>query len=169
MQSFQSQDALLTEWHKRVTLSSQCHYQLAGRLSRQNKLHGVLSIALSAFVGTSLFALVSRQEEVWPRIIQGLASFAAGILATLQTFMKLSERAESHRRFGASYGDLRRVLEDARRRATDVPLADLEIAAFRERWDVLASHAPAIPEKVWETTKARYAPRLTPDAQVTMS
>lgn len=157
------QEALLRAWYKRVTLSSQSHYGTATGFALQNKIVGLFSILLSGVVGTSLLTTMSQGPADLRRIIQGIVSYGAAVLAGWQTFMKLTERAEMHRNYGASYGRLRRALEDALRRVHAGPLSEPEIKRITDTWDLLASHAPAIPNRIWSATKDRYGARLDAD------
>ena len=77
------------------------------------------------------------------QIVVGLASVAAAWLASLQTFLGYSERAEKHRIAGAKYGALGRELEQIR--ASDTTLTFDEISAVRKRLNDLAVESPNNP------------------------
>jgi hypothetical protein len=109
----EDQKVLLAEWLRRVVLSSQGHYENAQRLDKFNLFLGIPVVCLSAFVGTSVFASLGKNVESNIRIIIGLISVAAAVLASLQTFLGFSEKAERHKVYGAHYGSLRRKIEVA--------------------------------------------------------
>lgn len=64
-------------------------------------------------VGTSIFATLQEQGVLWLRILLGLLVSLRRFLAALQTFLRLAERSEKHRAAGASFGAIRRELEQA--------------------------------------------------------
>lgn len=97
-------------------------------------------IALSTIVGTSVFASIQKQPELWVEITVGLASVLAAVLASLQTFLGYSARAEKHRVAGAKYGALGRELEVLR--ASDEAIPSETIEGLRKRLDALALESP---------------------------
>ena len=74
------------------------HNEAARAYDRYHHLLGVSAIILSAFVGTSVFASLSQNApDLRIRIIVGMLSVLATILAALVTFYKFAEQAEKHR------------------------------------------------------------------------
>jgi hypothetical protein len=108
---------------------------------------------LSVVVGSSLF--FGAQSEV-VKFVQGVLSIAAGILAGLQTFLRLSERAEKHKSVAAQLGSIRK----------DIDVADRDdkaaIAKIKER--VERVDAPIVPDSIWQrigasvTTLGKFIP-----------
>jgi hypothetical protein len=78
----------------------------------------------------------------------GLASVAAALLTSLQTFMSYAERAEKHRIAGARYGALGRELEQMKSSGGEYPPE--VIAELRRRIDDLALEAPNNPLKIYK-------------------
>jgi len=104
-------------------------------------------IILTTLVGTSVFASLSEDApSTYVRIIVGLVSILAALLAGLQTFMKFAERCEKHRSTAARYGIVRRQLEQvyADRPETVVWPSDLR-DKIRVQLDNLGSEAPDVP------------------------
>jgi len=110
---------VLDDWYKRVAVTQRAHYLSAEHFGTRKYWLGIPAVVLSTLVGTSVFATVQKQPEVWLQITVGLASVAAALLASLQTFLSYSESAEKHRIVGAKYGALGRELEQLR--ASDTP------------------------------------------------
>jgi conflict system pore-forming effector with SLATT domain len=106
-----SQAELIPEWYRRVAVTQYAHYLSADHFGARKYWLGVPAVLLSTLVGTSVFATIERQPELWLQIAVGLSSVAAALLASLQTFMGYTERAEKHRMAGARYGALGRELE----------------------------------------------------------
>src|SRR5438046_2990635 len=85
----------VAEWYKRVAATQRGHYLAALRLGRMHYVLGVPVIVLTTLVGTSVFASLSTQPDPRLQITTGIASVVAAVLAALQTFLGLSDRAES--------------------------------------------------------------------------
>lgn len=67
----------------------------------------LISVTLSAVVGTSIFAQLSQNYP----IVLGLASISAAASSAIQGSSKLAEKAKEHRDAGADYGRLRRKID----------------------------------------------------------
>lgn len=147
-----SQAELLHEWYRRVAVTQYAHYLSADHFGARKYWLGVPAVLLSTLVGTSVFATIERQPELWLQIAVGLSSVAAALLASLQTFMGYTERAEKHRMAGARYGALGRELEQMRSAGTEY--APETIAEIRKRIDDLALEAPNNPLKIYRRAGA---------------
>jgi hypothetical protein len=102
---------VLNGWYERVTNAQKAHYLSTNHFTRWSMGLGIPVIALSAIVGTSIFFALQNRPEPCVQILVGLCSLTATVLASLQTFLGHSERAEKHRVAGAKYGALCRELE----------------------------------------------------------
>src|SRR5437016_9781213 len=104
-------EVLVTDWFRRVRESQSVHYACANHFSRLHFALGLPTIFFTTVVGTAVFASMQKQVTGTWSIVVGLMSIAAAVLASLQTFLRLSERADKHRVAGAAYGAVRRALE----------------------------------------------------------
>lgn len=95
---------VINDWYERIKVTQLAHYGSAEHFGKWKFALGVPAVILSALVGTTVFATLQKQPELWLQIIVGLASLAAALLTSLQTFLGYSERAEKHRLAGAKYG-----------------------------------------------------------------
>jgi hypothetical protein len=138
---------LLSMWYQRVSVTQRAHYLSADHFRRKSYSLGIPVIALSTIVGTSVFATLQKQPEPWLQISVGLASVVAAVLASLQTFLGYSERAEKHRVAGAKFGALGRELEALL--ASQTEPTDDAVAEVRRRLDALALESPNNPMKIW--------------------
>src|SRR5512144_2238777 len=102
---------VLDEWYERASVTQRAHYLSADYFGRRKYWLGIPAVVLSTIVGTSVFATLQKQPEPWLQISVGLASVVAAVLASLQTFLGYSERAEKHRVAVAKFGALGRELE----------------------------------------------------------
>jgi hypothetical protein len=138
---------VLDDWYERVAVTQRAHYLSADHFGARKYWLGIPAVVLSTLVGTSVFATVQKQPEFWLQITVGLASVAAALLASLQTFLGFAERAEKHRIAGAKYGALGRELEHLR--ASDTPPSDEVISKIRKSLDDLAVESPNNPLPIY--------------------
>ena len=106
------EEELLLKWIRRARESQASHYDMADRLNRRGRWLAVSVIGITSLIGTSAFlSLVTTAVSSALRLIVGMTSVTAAVLAALQTFLRYAERAEQHRAAGARYGAVRRKLE----------------------------------------------------------
>jgi hypothetical protein len=138
---------VLDDWYQRVAVTQRAHYLSADYFGARKYWLGIPAVVLSTLVGTSVFATVQKQPELWLQITVGLASVAAALLASLQTFLGYAERAEKHRVAGAKYGALGRELEQIR--ASDTLQSAEAMSEVRKRLDDLAVESPNNPLPIY--------------------
>jgi hypothetical protein len=159
-------EQVLDEWYVRVAVTQRAHYKAADHFNARKYWLGIPAVFLSTLVGTSVFAMLQKQPEFWVQIAVGVASVAAAVLASLQTFLGYSERAEKHRIAGAKYGAIGRELEQLR--ASNTPSQDV-ISAVRKRLDDLAVESPSNPIPIYRkagATSLELAPQLRPNQEL---
>lgn len=145
-----SQDDLILAWIRRARESQLAHYEMADILGKKGRWLGVPVILVTSAIGTSALASVAAELiPTWARVVTGVLSIFAAVLAGLQTFFNFADRADKHRVLGARYGTTRRKLEQvyARRDQTIDPQL-LEI--LRQELDSLAQDALHIPRRVFD-------------------
>jgi len=143
---------VLNDWYARVRVTQLAHYNSAEHFGKRKYALGVPAVILSALVGTTVFATLQKQPELWLQIIVGLASVAAALLTSLQTFLGYSERAEKHRIAGAKYGALGRELEILRVLDT----VDINIVNdLKKGLDDLAQESPNNPKNIYYKVGAK--------------
>ncbi|SAL55713.1 hypothetical protein AWB73_06105 [Caballeronia turbans] len=137
--------ALVLAWIRRARESQIRHYTMADRLTGCGRRLGLGVIGITAATGTSAFlSLVATAMSPDVRVVIGMTSLSAAVLASLQTFLRYSERAELHRRAGAQYGAVRRRLEAIH--AADPCMHDVRVIdAVRDELDHIAQTAPHLP------------------------
>lgn len=158
-------EKLVTDWFRRVRESQRVHYECGTHFSRRNLHLGIPAIVLSASVGTAVFASLETAAAGHMRIVVGLVSIAAAVLASLQTFLGYAERADRHRTAGAEYGGVRRSLELLK---TIPPQSEQELRTIldniKNRMDDLAKNCPEVPswlkDKVDNELKSREHKRI---------
>jgi hypothetical protein len=140
-------ELLLTDWFRRARESQRTHYECGTRFSRFNYFLGIPTIVLSTAVGTAVFASVQKEAvSTEIKIVIGLVSILAAVLASLQTFLGFAQRADRHRIAGAGYGAVRRSLEVLKSFPPTDP-AELKriVGEIQKQMNSLAESAPEVP------------------------
>jgi hypothetical protein len=151
---------LLDDWLFRIQKAQLAHIKTAVYFERLHLWLGVPVVILTTFVGTSVFATLQKEASTSIKIVTGVASVLAAIMAGLQTFLRYAERAERHRFSGGKYGALRR---EAEHRLAFPPSNTDElnnyVSSLRERWDKLSEDCPTAPNRIWDSAGAELKAR----------
>lgn len=147
----EEQDNLITDWFRRVRENQFIHYACGNHFSRLNYWLGVPTIALTTMVGTAVFTSLDNQAIGNYKIIIGIISILASVLAALQTFLGYSQRAEKHRLTASGYAAIRRELELLK----TSPIQDTgeltnKLESIKIHLDHLAESAQEVPGKIWQ-------------------
>jgi hypothetical protein len=143
---------LLGHWLKRTRADSFAHYAAQERYSRLNLLIGIPAAILSAVVGTAVFASLESNIDFRAKLIVGVFSIIAAVLTGLQTFLRYSETAETHRKSAVAYSAARREIEEL---LTFTQRIDAEkIEAVRKRIDAIGETAPNVPRSLFVATRS---------------
>ena len=151
---------LLRDWQRRAAASAEANYSVAQRLARHNIRLGIPVVALTTLIGTSVFATLEENVAVEWRIVIGVLSALAAVLASLQTFLRFPERAEKHRAAGEQWAAVRREISQmlalhptylASRGDPKSYLDDL-----RRRMDEIAAQSPEMPDRDWARAQSRH-------------
>ena len=142
---------LLNKWHQRAGRIQTGHYEAAGVLERRHYWLGIPAVALSAIVGSSMFATLGKDTDPLAKGAIAVASVVAAILASMQTVLRYGDRAARHKIAGVRYGAVKRELEQF---TTFLPADEAAVREFVERvrvhWDKLNEESPSIPQGVWD-------------------
>jgi hypothetical protein len=142
--------ALANRYRRVVQQSNRGHYVAAERAEACGRVLGISSVAVTAVVGTSIFATIQSSPSVKWRIAAGLLVTAAAVLSALQTFLDYAKRAAEYRTAGAAYGRLRRefdsfLLETATSKNRATLMEGLSV--LRGHIDELGQQSPLIPPR----------------------
>lgn len=130
------------------------HYEAAKPLASKNLWLGIPVVILSGFVGTSVFATLEKQVGTDVKIFIGSISVLAALLAALQTFLRLGDKAELHRSTAAEAGSLRREIEQYYASGNIEAIPESTIQNLREKVDALSEKAPNVSNRIWNKVKA---------------
>jgi hypothetical protein len=150
--------ALLNEWAARISAAQHAHYYLMTRLRRKNLWLGVPVVVLTTAVGTSIFAtLQAGHVSIALRVVAGVVSLGAAILASIQGFLKFAERAERNGAAADWFSAVRREIEliQATPEALRGP-PEVVLAGLKKEINKVVQNYPEIGEKVWHRFATQY-------------
>jgi hypothetical protein len=73
-----TKEQVLNNWYKRVSATQNANYQSAHHFALCSRWFGVPVISLSGFVGSSVFANLEKQPDIWYQIFVGFCSIDSG-------------------------------------------------------------------------------------------
>jgi hypothetical protein len=143
-------EKLVAGWFERAREHQLTHDECGSRLTRWHYLLGAPIIILTTSVAAAIFYSLGRAEVSDPiKMGIGIASGAAALLACLQTFLGLSQRADQHRTACARYGALRRALEILKTFSPSDPIElRRAITEIQRAMDRLAESSPPVPARL---------------------
>jgi hypothetical protein len=145
--------SLLRDSHDAAAISQEAHYAIATRLAKYNIWFGVPVVALATLVGTSVFATLQKDVGTDLRILVGIVSVLAAVLASLQTFLRFQERGERHRAAAEHWAQIRRetkqmlALHPEYLAERSDPKTYLD--GLREKMDRVSAQSPEIGARDW--------------------
>jgi len=136
---------MIENWTRRSRVNQMSHYESAKMYSIVYYCLGIPLVVVTASLG----AINSANKHLISTEMTSLLLFTISILAALQTFLKLSERAQKHKTAASKYGAIRRDLETL---MVKPKVTDAEIKTMKNKMDGLALEAPSIPYVIWKKT-----------------
>ncbi len=144
-------EELLTKWAERVRRAQAAHYDSAVRCDKRHFWVGVPVVILTSFIGTSVFVTLQKEADFSMKLAVGLASVVAAVLASVQTFLRFSERAESHRLAAMKFGGLRKEIELMQAFPAVDSAQMKELAkSLLERWNNINEESPTANQRFYE-------------------
>ena len=157
---------ILIEWADKATCYRWLHAKSHIDYSRANTWFTIPVIVMSTLTGTANFAQDRFPENIRPTFasIVGSVNIFAGILTTIQQFLKISEYNEAHRACSISWGKFYRnikveLAKDPRERTNVKQL----IKTQKEEFDRLMEISPPITEKVIKRFKKEFCVQGSPN------
>lgn len=139
------------------------HARSANRCNTWEAWLGGTGAALTAAVGTGIFASLESEVGVVPRVAAGTVAFAAAIAVAVHTFADLPGRAKSYERAARPHAANRRRIEFLRARLAAGDDSDIweQIDVLRIEMDRAASESPNAARRVWNRTRRELKNELT--------
>jgi len=153
-------ELLLAEWSEKASCYRWLHARSEKKYKRKYYGYSIPIIILSTLTGTANFAMKEYVPEDRQKIataIVGGFNILAGILGTLQTFLKVCETMESHRAQGVAWSKLGRNISielalDPKRRQ---PNSDF-LKMCRAEYDRLIEQSPMIDDDIISQFKSKF-------------
>jgi len=154
------QEELLAEWSEKATCYRWLHNRSEKSYRGMNYLFTIPVIILSTLTGTANFAMDSFVPEEHKQIAMaavGSVNIFAGILSTLQNFLRYAELMESHRLSEVQWSKFGRNIEvelalDPKRRKSAHDFMKL----CRAEYDRLIEQSPPIDDKIIKQFKRSF-------------
>jgi len=154
------QEALLAEWAEKAACYRWLHSRAEKYYRSRNYLFTIPVIVLSTLTGTANFAMDSFVPDDRKKVAMGIVggvNIFAGILSTLQNFLRYAELMESHRAISVSWSKFARnitvelALDEKRRKS-----ANDFLKVCRAEFDRLIEQAPLIEDDILKLFKTRF-------------
>ena len=153
-------ESLLAEWSEKASCYRWLHSRSEKKYKRKYYCFSIPVIILSTLTGTANFAMKEfcpeEQQKLATAVVGGL-NILAGILSTLQNFLKVAELMESHRAQGVAWSKLGRNISielalDPERRQ---PNGDF-LKLCRAEYDRLIEQSPMIDDDIISQFKSKF-------------
>jgi SMODS and SLOG-associating 2TM effector domain family 4 len=137
------------------------HYLAAKRYYTYSTRLGVITIAASAITSTSVFASLATNPSIAWKIATGILAAAGATFASLQTFLKFSERSDRHKQYGARFIEIRdradTLLIQLTSTADRKPVTLLgDAIAVADLLSKTAAEAPDLPNRDYDVARATF-------------
>ena len=156
-------DELLADWERRSLLALLAHSRSANRCAAWDSRLGSAGVALTAAVGTSIFATLGHDVGVGPRIAVGVVTVTAAVCTALHTFATLRERKEIYEHASRLHATVRRQIEVTRARLAAGESFDVwaDVERLRRELDGAAAATPNASRRIWDRTRREVKGQFT--------
>src|SRR4051812_9919492 len=141
--------------------AARSHYLAGKAASATNARLGVPVVVLTAVAGTSIFASISKEPSTGARVATGAVVVLAAVMASVQTYFQLGQRADRHRASGARFAEMSNRLEVLllRSRCDDATRSSVldEFGALVDQVGATESASPDVPDRFWEQARREEA------------
>jgi len=150
----QQQESILKAWGEAAACYRYIHFQAFLSYKKKYMRATLPVIVLSTLTGTANFAMSDVPENLKQTAQQtiGAANLVAGLIATISTFLKLSENTEAHKAAAYLFGKFSRKI----RLELALPLKDrtkdgvIMIEECKAEYDRMLEQQPDIPKSILE-------------------
>jgi ribosomal protein L20 len=152
-------EKILIEWADKAMCYRWLHSKSHARYSRLNALYTIPVIIISTLTGTANFAQkqVPVDYQTYFLMIVGGFNLLAGIITTIQQFLKITQLNESHRVSSIAWDKFyRNVKIELAKHPSERMKVDHMIKLSKEEFDRLMETSPMIPDKVVNLFKTSF-------------
>jgi hypothetical protein len=154
------QEQLLVEWSEKAQCYRWLHTNSERKYRKGNFYFTIPVIIMSTLTGTANFAVESyipKEHQDIAKIAIGSVNILAGILSTLQNFLKYAECNEAHRNAGIAWSKFSRniKIELSLHRIRRKNASDF-LKIYRAEYNRLIEQNPLIPDEIIKEFKKHY-------------
>ena len=152
-------EAILIEWADKAMCYRWLHSRANILYSTLNAWYTIPVIVISTLTGTANFAQdrVPLEYQSYYVMVVGGFNILAGIITTIQQFLKITQLNEAHRVSGIAWDKFYRnvKIELAKHPSERTPVTQM-IKLCKEEFDRLMETSPVIPDKIVESFKKHF-------------
>jgi hypothetical protein len=152
-------EAILIEWADKAMCYRWLHSRANMLYSTLNAWYTIPVIVISTLTGTANFAQdrVPLEYQSYFVMVVGGFNILAGIITTIQQFLKITQLNEAHRVSGIAWDKFYRnvKIELAKHPNERTPVTQM-IKLCKEEFDRLMETSPVIPDKIVESFKSHF-------------
>ena len=152
-------EAILIEWADKAMCYRWLHSRANMLYSTLNAWYTIPVIVISTLTGTANFAQdrVPMEYQSYYVMVVGGFNILAGIITTIQQFLKITQLNEAHRVSGIAWDKFYRnvKIELAKHPSERTPVTQM-IKLCKEEFDRLMETSPVIPDKIVESFKTHF-------------
>jgi hypothetical protein len=155
----QYHETILVEWADKAMCYRWLHVRSNARFSRLNTLYTIPVIIISTLTGTANFAQdrVPIDYQHWYVMAVGCFNILAGIITTIQQFLKITQLNEAHRVSGIAWDKFyRNVKIELTKHPNERMDVTQMIKMCKEEFDRLIETSPVIPENIIAQFKSSF-------------
>jgi|UniRef100_A0A6C0JGI0 hypothetical protein len=154
------QEEIFTEWADKAMIYRWLHTRSHRIFSRRNTWFTIPVIIMSTVSGTANFAQERFPEEhkLLAQMVIGSINIIAGIITTIQQFLKISELNESHRVSAISWGKFcQNIKIELTKHPKDRESPLVMLKYYKDEFDRLMEISPNIDDTVVEEFKKKFS------------
>lgn len=150
-------ERLLMEWTAELSIMHIAHHKAASFYSQCHLSLGIAAVFVSALLGASVGELIFGKDE-FGRILTTILGITGAIFAGIQTFLGAEGRSNKHHASAATFGEIRRELEQL---ASFPEPADLNerLIELRKKWNFALQAAPNLPAFIHDPVQLDFRAR----------
>ena len=144
-------EKILTEWGDKAMCYKWLHSKSNNMYSRLNAWYTIPVIVISTLTGTANFAQerVPVEYQNYFVMVVGAFNITAGIITTIQQFLKITQLNEAHRVSSISWDKFyRNIIIELAKHPSERMNVNHMIKICKEEYDRLMETSPTIPEKI---------------------
>lgn len=165
---WESAEELLREWCERARLSQHSQHDAGKALRVVGYCVNVPSVVIPAVMGATALFLVNQTISNGVLVWFGIGGVVGALLTSLDLMFKFGERGRQHSEYGASYGVVRREVEEI----LALPIQDRGqikecLDSIRGKLDRLGEESPVVAGWLFRGTKRRLAGGVSSGGETT--